>query len=62
LNELNEDYRRSDFITFSLQSSKILKALVHLLTHSSDEIRLLVVRLLVMFLKEPNLYDPTRKR
>lgn len=46
LNELNEDFRRSDFITLSLQSSEILKALVALLAHTSAEIRLLVVRLL----------------
>ena len=33
LTELNEDFRRSDFISLSLMSSDILNVLVHFLTH-----------------------------
>ena len=43
LTELNEDFRRSDFITLALMSSDILNVLVHFLTHDSAKIRLLII-------------------
>ena len=48
MTELNEDFRRSDFISLALMSSDILRVVVELLKHESDTIRELVIKLLVI--------------
>jgi hypothetical protein len=44
--ELNEDFRRSDFISLALMSSDILRVVVELLKHESADLRELVIKLL----------------
>jgi len=47
--ELNEDFRRSDFISLALLSSDILRVVVELLQHESADLRELVIKLLVYY-------------
>jgi hypothetical protein len=60
---LNEDFRRSDFISLALMSSDILRVVVELLKHESADLRELVIKLLVLKIYvEISVYSANRKR
>ena len=56
--ELNEDFRRSDFISLALMSSDILRVVTELLKHESPVIRELVINLLVKCFIKRNKFAP----
>ena len=48
LNEINEDFRRSDSITLAILSSNILLVLLNLIKHEDNQIRELSIRAIVI--------------